>query len=134
MNATETAIPVVFYPSVEDRPDVLEAAKSATAYFESLYRDGPTAGSPHPIKLRWTLLPEGPLGEIVQATLTEQYEGQPKGIGYEFPLKHLLDQDASEAMMLRLWRRVLVARSNVIGKRMFEALAELSRQEEERGE
>jgi hypothetical protein len=133
MSVTTTDFPVVFHPSIEDRPDVLEAAKSATNYFESLYRDGPTAGSPLPIKLSWTLLPEGPFGEIVQARLTEQYEGQSKGIGYEFPLIHLLNLDASEAMMHRLWRRVLIARSNVIGKRMFDALAELSREEEERG-
>lgn len=134
MSATETAFPVVFHPDIEDRPEVLEAAKSATTYFESLYRDGPTAGSPLPTKLSWTLLPDGPFGGTVQARLTEQYEGQLKGIGYEFPLNHLLDQDASETMMLRLWRRVLIARDQAVGKRMFDALAELSRAEQEHGD
>lgn len=134
MSATEATFPAKYHPLIEDRPEVLDAAKEATAYFESLYQSGPTAGSPSPITLSWTLLPVGQNGGTVVASFTEHYEGERKGIGYEFPLKYLLDNSACEAMMHRLWRRVLIARNNVIGKRMFDALAELSREEEEHGE
>lgn len=133
MSAMATAIPTKYHSLIEDRPEVLQAAKRATGYFESLYQSGPTAGTPSPIELNWTLVPGGPHGGTVEVRFSEHYEGEQKGIGYEFPLKYLLDTSAHEAMMHRLWRRVLIARSNAIGKRMFDALAELSQEEQGHG-
>lgn len=129
-----TTFPVKYHPLLEQRPDLLEAARGGAAYFESLYLTGPEAGSPEPLVMNWQFLPGGTRGGEVSVGFSERYESDQKGIVYSFPAKQLLDPVSRETHMLRLWRRVLISRDHHIGQRMSDALNELARLENQDGE